>query len=212
MLYMPVMCPAFTVNAFRYSRCTRHHGVGRNIAVQACVHAHKRMRTDLAELMYDCLATEDNPVAHMHMTGERRAVRHDGFVADDAVVGDVYVSHDPVVIAYDRHALVLSRTATDRYELVDRIAITYLKARRFAGVLLVLRIVANRRKLVDQVVLANRCRPINNHVTFETSTIADLDVVADDGIRTDLDVVADLRGLGNDSSWVDHSSSFLTLS
>ena len=48
-----------------------------------------------------------DPVADVHVAGELRVVGEDGVVADLAVVREVHVGHDPVVVADAGDAAVL---------------------------------------------------------------------------------------------------------
>ena len=60
----------------------------------------------------------------MNVTGQRGIVGHNRFVANNAIMSNVYVRHDPVVIAKDRLALVLRRAAAYRAKLTNGVAIT----------------------------------------------------------------------------------------
>ena len=186
---------AFAVDALRHAWGTGYHRVSRHVTIDAAVHANKCMRADMAKLVDACLATEYHPITNMHMTRKRCAIRHDGFAANDAVVRNVHIGHDPVVITDNRDAFVLGRAATNRDKFMDGISIANFETCRFTGVLLVLRIIANLRKLVDAILFADRRRPVDNNVTINARTVTDRDVVADNTKWPDLDVVADRRGL-----------------
>ena len=77
------------------------------------------------------------------MSGKCRIISEHGVIADFAVVGDVTVGHQPVVVAEPRDATALRCAAIDTAVFPDGIAIADLKP-RFAAArkLLVLRIVA----------------------------------------------------------------------
>ena len=79
----------------------------------------------MAELVRSREAAKDDPVADMHMAGQRSVVRHNGFVTDNTVVGDVHVGHNPVLVADNRLALVLRGAAADRAEFANRISVPY---------------------------------------------------------------------------------------
>src|SRR5690606_6624312 len=66
------------------------------------------------------------------------------------------------------------------------------EAGRLARVFLVLRIVADRRKLEDAVVLADRRRPFDDRVRLDARAAADHDVVADNRVWADVRVRVDL--------------------
>ena len=89
---------------------------------------------------------EDHPVADVHVAGELACVGEDGVVADLAVVREVHVGHDPVVVADARDAGVLRRAAVDGDVLADGVAVADLDRGGLARVLLVLRRRADARR------------------------------------------------------------------
>ncbi len=99
--------------------------------------------------------TEDGPVAHRDVAGQRRVVGEDGVVADHAVVGHVHVGHDPVVVADAGQAAVLHRAGGEAAELANRVAVTDLEPGGLGGVLLVLGLGADGAELEDPVVAAD---------------------------------------------------------
>ena len=131
----------------------------------------------------------------MHVSGERRVVCHDRLAANDTVMRDVHIGHDPVVVTDDRIADVLGRAAAERAKLADRVAVADDQAGRFVRVFLVLRIVTDRRELVDMIVLADFRRTVDDHVTIDACAAADLNCVADDRVGPDLDIVGDDRSI-----------------
>ena len=57
------------------------------------------MCANLAELVDEAEAAEDHVVVDLDVPCQRGGIGEDALVADDAVVGDVHVGHDPVVVA-----------------------------------------------------------------------------------------------------------------
>ena len=101
------------------------------------------MRANTAKLVHAGKATKDRPISDMNVARECRVVRHDRVAADDAIVRDMHVSHDPVVITDDRFTLILHGAAADRAKLANRISFADDQTCPFASVLLVLRIIAD---------------------------------------------------------------------
>src|SRR5690606_36170660 len=119
-----------------------------------------------------------------------------------AVVRDVHVSHDPVVVADHGFARVLHRPAADRAVLANGVAVADREARRLARVFLVLRIVADGGELVDAIVPADHRRTLDHDVSGDPRAAADAHVVADDRVGADLDVLGQLCRSGHDGSRV----------
>jgi hypothetical protein len=103
------------------------------------------------ELVDAAHAAQDGPVADVRVAREGSIVGEHGLVADAAIMGDVRIGHEPVVVADARHAFVLHRTSMDRAELADRVAVADLGARGLARVFLVLVRLADRREMEDAV-------------------------------------------------------------
>ena len=97
-----------------------------------------------------------SPSRRRDVAGELAGVGEDGVVADLAVVRDVHVGHDPVVVAEARDARVLHRAAVDRAVLADRVAVADLDRGGLAGVLLVLR----RRRRARRTGRCGCCAPM----------------------------------------------------
>src|SRR3970040_1402055 len=68
-----------------------------------------------------------------------QALAKDVWAADLAVVREVHVRHDPVVVAHARHARVARRAAVDGDVFAYRVAVADLHGRVFAALFLVLR-------------------------------------------------------------------------
>src|SRR5690606_19267195 len=130
-------------------------------------------------------------------------------IADQAVVGDMAIGHDPVVVADPGNAAALHRAAVDGAELPDDVAVADLEQGRLALVLLVLRILAYRGELEDPVTAADPGRPADHHVRSDPGIVADLDVGADDGVGTDRDIRPELGRRVDDRFRIDHWSTSL---
>ena len=81
------------------------------------------MLTDLAKLVDLGKAAEDGIVADLHMSGQAGVVGHDDVVPQHAVMGDVHIGHDPVVVADARDAGVLDGAAIDGAKFTDGVVV-----------------------------------------------------------------------------------------
>ncbi len=68
-------------------------------------------------------------ISNAHMACQRRVVGHGDVVANLTIVGDVNISHDPVLVSNAGHTTAELRAAIDRAVLPDRIAIANFECR-----------------------------------------------------------------------------------
>ena len=121
---------AFGVEAAHRQRVAVDHHEGRHVLRHVALEADHRVRADLAR-------TGARPVRPPTITQSPRCtwpasvalVGQDGVAADLAVVRDVHVGHDPVVVADARDARVLHGAAVEGAELADGVAVADLAAR-----------------------------------------------------------------------------------
>ena len=92
--------------------------------------------------MHGRQAAHGDPIADLHMTAEGGAICHHDLVAQPAVMGDMRIRHEEIVVADARHAFIMSRAAVHRDGFAKYIAVADLEPRRLAFVFLVLRRVA----------------------------------------------------------------------
>uniref|UniRef100_A0A1I8ADR0 Ald_Xan_dh_C2 domain-containing protein n=1 Tax=Steinernema glaseri TaxID=37863 RepID=A0A1I8ADR0_9BILA len=155
---------AFEVHAARLGRVAEHGDEGRHILADGGTHAGKAVGADMAELVHQGKPGQYRPVAHMHMPGQRGVVDQDAVVADHAVVPDMGIGHDQVVITQGGFATVLHGATVNGHAFADHVVVADHQARRFTLVLEVRGVFADRGELVDAVVLADAGRPFENHM------------------------------------------------
>ncbi|MNC05431.1 hypothetical protein D3C75_529030 [compost metagenome] len=126
----------------------------------------------------------------MHMARQCGVVHQDAVVANHAVVADVGIGHDQVVIAQGRFRTILDGATVDRHAFTDDVVITNHQAGFLALVLQVRRVLTHRGKLVDAIVLADSGRALEDHVRPDDCPLADFHTCADDRPRADLDAVS----------------------
>src|SRR5699024_5416173 len=194
----------FGVDAPRSRRLPGNHHVGRNVQVDAAVHAQKSVRADTAELMGAGVAGEDHPVTNDHVAGQGGAIGKGGVRAHLAVVGDVAVGHQPVVVADAGHANVVGGDAVDGHILADGVVTADLHGGVFAVVFLVLWSFTDGRKLVDAAVAADAGAPADDNMRPDPAAVADDGLWPDDAVGANGDIAADLRAFFDDGGAVDH--------
>ena len=174
--------------------------------------AKKCMRAHVTELVHTGESGTNHLVGQVHVPGQRGVVRQDRLVADNTVVRDMDIRHEQVVIADNGVSGILDRAATDSTEFTKRIALANRQARRLIRVFQILRIVTDRRELVDVIVLADFRGPVDNDVTVDYGASVDFHTIRDDSVRTDLNTFCDDGTVRNNGGGMDHFSSFLTRS
>src|SRR5690606_32807453 len=133
----------------------------RHVAVDEGAHADESVRADAAELVDAGEAAEDHLVADLDMPGQGRVVGEDAAVAHLAVVGDVHVGQQPVVVADAGDAATVAGAAVDGGEFADDVAVADHQFGVLALELLVLRVAADRGRAVDAVVAPDPGRALD---------------------------------------------------
>src|ERR1700737_3705251 len=139
---------------------------------------HKMMHR--AQRPYVC------PVFHGYMPAERSRVRHNDVTANLAIVRNVGIGHDQVVVADPGASPALHRAAVDGDKLADYVMVADLQPCRFTRVGDVLRRQANRSKREETIVRANCRGAFDRDVRSKTAALANLDLGPNHTIRSDL--------------------------
>src|SRR5471032_1662390 len=184
---------ALDVDAVGLRRIAVQEHERRHVLRQAGAHADEGVRADLAELVHIGEAAHDDPVADFDVAGQLRVVREDRVAADLAVVRQVDVGRDPVVVAEPRHADVLHGAGVEGAEFADRVAVADFQTGRLAVPFLVLRRGADRRELEELVVAADGRVAFDDHVRADHRAGGYGHVRADDRIRADFNAGVELR-------------------
>ncbi|MNE42442.1 hypothetical protein D3C80_1365680 [compost metagenome] len=108
-------------------------------------------------------------------------------VADDAVVTDMGIGHDQVVVAKGGLGAILDGTTVNGHAFADDVMVSDDQPSDFALVLEVGRVFTYRGKLIDAVVFTNPGRALEYHVWPDDRTLADFHTRANDRPGADLD-------------------------
>jgi hypothetical protein len=161
-----------------------------------------REAADARELVNHDVAGDERPILHFDVSTEQRAVDQRHVVADHAVVGDVSVTHDQVVVADRRHARALHRAAMDLGVFTDRVAIADHQTGRLSFVTHVLRFVSDDRERMDHVVGAHLGVSRDMNESYEPCSRTDLGRTVDDDTGSDFDVRGDFGATIDDCGGV----------
>src|SRR3546814_7820591 len=100
----------------------------------------------------------------MYMPGKLDRIGYDGMAGDLAIVGDMHVRHDPVVVADAGNPHILGRSRLDGDIFTHGLAVAAFQARGFAGVFFVLRDAADGAKTVERIVFASRSEELTSEL------------------------------------------------
>lgn len=165
--------------------------------VTAAKPPEKTVGAQPAELMDGGKATANNIVVDTHMAGQCGVIGKNNVIAHHAIVRDVHVGHDPVVVADAGNATFLGGTPINGAEFAKGIAVANFQFRWLAAVLFVLRILADRCELKDAVVAAYRCQAFHDGMRTHRGSGTDLYPRTDHGIGPDANASIQL------SAWID---------
>ena len=197
---------AFTVYAMRLGCVARGGNVWRQVLEQDGSHCGDSMRSDRDVLVHDRETAQDRVVPDADVAGKLCVVGEDRIVANLAVVREVHVGHDPVVVAQAGDGGILRGSAIERAELSDGVAVAYLHRSGLAGIFLVLGRGPNRAERKNPVVRANSGSPVDHNMRSHVGVGAQFHFPADDRIWPDADVRPELRPGMNDRGWMDHTA------
>lgn len=164
-----------------------------NVANQVRLPADHRERADANELVSARRSGDERAAPDRNVPGEHRVIRHDDFVGDSAVVGDVNVRHQHAVVpddgrVFEAHRAVNRNVFADDATVADNNAAAIFVAQPDA-----LRETADNRALENMIVFADNDAFFDRNARFENAAVADCRAVFDDAKRADLNVSADFR-------------------
>lgn len=151
------------------------------------VRADVGMAADAAELLDGRKRADGGVIVHGDVPGERRAIHENRVAADLAIVADVRVGHDEIVIAETRDAAAFHGAAIHRGEFAKCVAVSDFERDALACKRQILRIAANDRKWIQAIILAEARRAFDDGVMIENASIAEFDIISDNSERADAD-------------------------
>ena len=141
------------------------------------------MRPNPHEVVHRAQRPYAGPVFHGYVPAERGCVGHDDVTPNLAIVRNVGIGHDQVVVADSSAAPAFHCAAVDGDILADFVMIANLQPCRFARIGDVLRRQAYRSEREKAIVRANFRGAFEGDVRNQTAALAKLDLGADHAIR-----------------------------
>src|SRR3989344_412022 len=163
------------------------------------------MSADAAKLVHQRKAAQNGVVTDRHVTGQAGAIGENRSIADLAVMRQMAIGHDEIVMTEPRHTPARHGGAIESAVLPDDVPIADLKPGGFAFVPQMLRRIAQGRELVNFIVPADTRRPVDDDVRTDPGIVTDLHARTDDAEGTNMDVFPDFRARVNDGLGMYHS-------
>ena len=127
----------------------------------------------------------------MHMTCDLRVTRENRIVTNLAIMRNVHISHDPIVITNAGDALILRCTRMNSSELTNRIAITNNELGRLATVFHILGGATDGSEVCKNILFTNRGVTLDHSMRTYFATSADFDMRSNNRVRTNLNITSD---------------------
>src|SRR5258706_632929 len=148
------------------------------------------MGADTAVLMHARKRSHGRVVFNRNVACERRRIGHNDMTTQGAVVPNMDVRHKEIMIPYSGVPAAAFGSTMNIHILAKDVVVADRKKRFFTLELEVLRLESDGSEWVELIVLADRRRPFDDHVGFETATIPNLHAAADTAVRTDAHIGA----------------------
>ena len=206
----PAPAQTFVIHGPGLRRLTLAHNKGRQIGKQQRTHGCHAVRTDFHELVHHRETAQNGPIPDLYMTCQLRVIGKNGVVAHLAIVRQVHVSHQPVVVANPGHATVPGRANVEGTKFTHGIAVADHQFTGLASILLVLRDGAKGVELKDAVVATNRGVALQHAVRADGRAGTDPHMWADDRVGTHCHRAVELGAGVNQRGGMDggHGSTF----
>ena len=182
----------FKIHAARACRLALGHHKGRHIGKEQAAHGRHGVRGCAGKLVRGGRAAQKRPVAQLRMAGELAIVGKYGVIANHAVVREVDIGHDPVVVADAGDGTATGRADIEGAKLADGVVVAHDELAGFPRVLFILRNRADRVELKNAVVLAYAGVALNHAMRAHAAACAYAHMRADDAIGADADTAVEL--------------------
>jgi len=139
-----------------------------------------------------------------NVPAQRGGIRQDDVAPDDAVVSDVYVHHEEIVIANLRMSAAPLCSPMDIHELAKYVMGTDCQECLFAFELEILRWKSDGPEREEMIVITDRRRTFDDHVGIESAATPDVNPAPDATIRPNENVGSHPGFWTDDGRGMDH--------
>lgn len=172
--------------------------IGKRILDDNGISADKRLAPDTGKLMNAAKGADRYVVGCDDVAGECDAVGKDITIPDQAIVRDMNLGHEQIIVTNLRQAAAAGGAAMYSYSLADLVALADLGSRRFAFVLQVLRRQADRRERENMRVTPNPCVAVDHYMRFKPHAAFQNGVAPDSREWADIAALTDRSSVGDD--------------
>jgi len=167
------------------------------------------MSADAAKLVHQRKAAQNSVVTNRHVTGQAGAIGENRSIADLAVMRQMAIGHDEIVMAEPRHTTARHGSTIESAVLPDDVPVADLKPGGFAFITQMLRRIAQGRELVNFIVPADTRRPVDDDMRTDPGVVTDLHARTDDAEGADMNVFPDFRARVDDGLGMYHSDALV---
>src|SRR5580698_1850787 len=194
---------ADNVEAFETRILTVYKAIRNDVAANAADATDHGLLTNACELMHGRQAADENKIADLTMSAERRRGCENDVVADLAIVTHVAAIHEVAAVADAGSAAAADCAGAHRDRLPDRATVADLKFRRFTAIAQRLRRAPEGSERIDGTAGADRRVPHHMDMGNQLAVSADPDIAADHAIWADRRALADHSAVFNPRGRVD---------
>ena len=169
------------VNAYGPCVVTCRKRKGGKVAVKGCAHTRVGMGSHPAELVHQGEAAQGDTVPDMNMACQRGVICKNNVAADFAVMGNVAIRHNQVMVSNTCHPATPNGSTVERGRFTNDVVIANNKLGGLVFVAQVLGWLAKTYKRVDLAVLANGAGTRNNRMRGNPAAFANFYIGTNDG-------------------------------
>src|SRR5476651_1420198 len=177
--------------------------VRRYILGDARTAADHNMRTDGAELMHRGQPADNGEIVNRDVPAKRGVIGKNAAIADHAVMGDVSIHHQQIIIADTGDFSALSGAAVNGHTLANTVAMADFNPGRFTSILQVLIHFADSGELIDLIIFTDSGDTINHNMGFQYRTGTDFHLRANKAKRANMHSGMDNSARFNDGTGMD---------
>jgi hypothetical protein len=179
--------PAFQADEIEpvgFGTVTGYQKIGGNIFRDRGSASDDTVGPDAGKLMNTGQAADNRVIFHMDMAGQIGRIDHDDMMTQLAVVSDMTIGHNQVMVAHDRDPDIRHRCAMDRDKFPNGIIISDHDPGGLPSELQVLGLNTDRSKLKDTASLADIGMGLNDYMGTDDGIFPDMDIRTDNRIGT----------------------------